>query len=170
VPHVGVKDLDPAAIQGFRKLAAQSGRLSAEFAADSDDLLIEKLHLLEGPYRKRAATLLFHADPEKFTTGACVKIGFFRTDSDLLFHGVVQGDLVTQVEKALDLLLTKYLRAGISYQGSQRLERLPVPEAALREALINAIAHKDYAAGIPVQVSVYDHKLMLWNPGQLPPD
>lgn len=170
VPHVGVKDLDPAALQAFRRLAAQSGRLSAAFVADSDALLVEKLHLLEGPYLKRAATLLFHADPEKFTTGACVKIGFFRTDSDLLFHDVVQGDLVAQVEKALDLLLTKYLRAGISYQGSQRLERLPVPEAALREALINAIAHKDYAAGIPVQISVYDHKLMLWNPGQLPPD
>lgn len=74
------------------------------------------------------------------------------------------------MEKTLDLVLTKYLRASISYRGSQRLERLPVPEAALREALINAIAHKDYAAGIPIQISVYDDKLMLWNPGQLPPD
>lgn len=50
VPHVGVKDLDPAALQAFRRLAAQSGRLSAAFVADSDALLIEKLHLLEGPY------------------------------------------------------------------------------------------------------------------------
>jgi ATP-dependent DNA helicase RecG len=68
------------------------------------------------------------------------------------------------------LLLTKYLRAGISYKGTQRLERLPVPEAALREAVINAIAHKDYGASIPIQISVYEHKLLLWNPGQLPQD
>jgi Predicted transcriptional regulator containing an HTH domain and an uncharacterized domain shared with the mammalian protein Schlafen len=34
--------------------------------------------------------------------------------------------------------------------------------------LINAIAHKDYASGIPIQISVYDDKLMIWNPGQLP--
>ncbi|MDP1603033.1 MAG: ATP-binding protein, partial [Legionella sp.] len=146
------------------------GFANAEGDAESDAVLVEKLHLTEGRFLKRAATLLFHADPEKFTTGACVKIGFFRTDSDLLYHDVIEGDLFTQVEKTLDLLLTKYLRAGISYQGTQRLERFPVPEAALREAVINAIAHKDYGALIPIQISVYDHKLIIWNAGQLPPD
>ena len=83
---------------------------------------------------------------------------------------MIGGDLFTQVDKSLDLLQTKYLRAGISYQGSQRLERFPIPEAALREAVINAIAHKDYGALIPIQISVYDHKLIIWNAGQLPPD
>jgi ATP-dependent DNA helicase RecG len=170
VPYVTMQDLEPRAIQAFRKLAAKSGRLSTDALADSDAVLVEKLHLTEGRFLKRAATLLFHADPEKFTTGACVKIGFFRTDSDLLYHDVIEGDLFTQVEKTLDLLLTKYLRAGISYEGTQRLERFPVPEAALREALINAIAHKDYGALIPIQISVYDRKLLIWNAGQLPPD
>lgn len=170
VPHVSVADLEPRAIQSFRVLARQSGRLSAESLAEGDVALVEKLHLTEGQFLKRAATLLFHPDPEKFTTGAYVKVGFFRTDSDLLYHDMIEGDLFTQVEKTLDLLLTKYLRAGISYQGTQRLERFPVPEAALREAVINAIAHKDYGAAVPIQISVYDHKLMIWNPGQLPPD
>jgi ATP-dependent DNA helicase RecG len=170
VPHVAVDDLDARAIQLFRKLAANSGRLSAASLAEADMVLVEKLHLTEGAYLKRAATLLFHADPEKFTTGACVKIGFFRTDSDLLYHDVIGGDLFTQVDKTLDILLTKYLRAGIAYKGSQRIERLPVPEAALREALVNAIAHKDYGALIPIQISVHENKLIIWNPGQLPPD
>jgi len=88
----------------------------------------------------------------------------------LLYHDVIAGDLFTQVEKTLDMLITKYLRAGISYHGAQRLERLPVPEAALREAVINAIAHKEYGAAIPTQISVYDHKLIIWNAAQLPPD
>lgn len=170
IPHVTTQDLAPHSIEAFRRLAAKSGRLSMESLAESDAVLLDKLHLTDGQYLKRAATLLFHADPEKFTTGACVKIGFFRTDSDLLYHDVIEGDLFTQVEKTLDLLLTKYLRAGISYQGAQRLERLPVPEVALREAVINAIAHKDYGAAIPIQISVYDHKLIFWNAGQLPPD
>ncbi|MFJ7145042.1 ATP-binding protein [Pseudomonas protegens] len=39
---------------------------------------------------------------------------------------------------------------------------------ALREALLNAVIHKDYASGIPIQISVYDHQIVLWNPGQLP--
>jgi ATP-dependent DNA helicase RecG len=170
VPHLAMQNLDARAFQTFRRLAGLSGRLSAESLAASDAELVDKLHLTEGPYLKRAAALLFHADPEKFTTGACVKLGFFRTDSDLLYQDVVQGDLFTQVDKTLDLLTTKYLRAGISYQGTQRLERLPIPDAALREAVINAIAHKDYGAAVPIQISVYAHQLIIWNPGQLPPD
>jgi ATP-dependent DNA helicase RecG len=170
VPYVAPDDLDPQAFKTFRQLAARSGRLDAASLAEADVSLIEKLHLREGQYLKRAATLLFHADPQKFTTGAYVKIGFFRTNVDLLYHDVIEGTLFNQIDRTLDLLLTKYLRAGLSYQGSQRHERLPVPEPALREALINAIAHKDYGSGIPIQISVYDDKLMIWNPGQLPAD
>ncbi len=73
------------------------------------------------------------------------------------------------MERTLDLLVTKYLKAGISYQGVQRVETLPVTEAALREAVLNAIVHKDYASGTPIQISVYNNKLMVWNPGELPP-
>ena len=97
-----------------------------------------------------------------------MKIGFFRTNADLLYHDEIHGDLFTQVEKTLELLLTKYLKAGISYRGVQRVEAYPVPEAALREALLNAIVHKDYATGTPIQISVYSDKIMLWNPGELP--
>ena len=107
------------------------------------------MHLLDGSYLKRAAVLLFHPDPERFVTGAFVKIGFFRTNADLLYHDEIHGDLFTQVEKTLDLLLTKYLKAGISYRGIQRVENLPVPEAALREAVLNAVVHKDYAGAPP---------------------
>ncbi len=121
-----------------------------------------------GNYLKRAAVLAFHPDPEKFVTGAFVKIGYFRTNDDLLYHDEVHGDLFTQVSRTIDLLLTKYLKAAITYQGIQRVETLPVPEPALREAVLNAIIHKDYASGTPVQISVYADKLMVWNPGQLP--
>ncbi len=33
---------------------------------------------------------------------------------------------------------------------------------------MNAVIHKDYRTGIPIQISVYEHKIVLWNPGQLP--
>lgn len=114
--------------------------------------------------------MLFHDEPERVATGAFVKIGYFPTDSDLLYHDEVHGPLLDQVEKTVDLLLTKYLRAGISYEGVQRLETFPVPEVALREAVINAVAHKDYGSGIPIQISVYHDKLMIWNAGELPPN
>ena len=168
VPHFKVSDLSHQALVTFRKKAAKSNRLSVGLLAEPDAVLLDKLKLIENGYLKRAAVMLFHDDPERVVTGAYVKIGYFRTDSDLLYHDEVHGDLFSQVEKTLDLLLTKYLRAGISYEGVQRIEAFPVPEAALREAVINSIAHKDYSSAIPIQISVYHDKLMLWNPGQLP--
>ena len=68
-PYVALQDLELRAIQAFRKLAAQSGRLSTPPLAESDAALVEKLHPTEGAYLKRTATLLFYADPEKFNTG-----------------------------------------------------------------------------------------------------
>lgn len=52
--------------------------------------------------------------------------------------------------------------------GLQRRERFLFPDAALREALLNAVVHKDYSSGIPVQISVYDDRIVFWNPGDLP--
>lgn len=167
-PGFALGDLSDQALALFRKRAAKSGRLTDELLDEPDDVLIDKLRLSEGDYLKRAAVLLFGKDPDRLITGAYVKVGFFRTDSDLLYHDEIHGDLFQQVEQTLDLLLTKYLRAGITYERIQRVETFPAPEEALREAVINAIAHKDYAAANPIQISVYNDKLMLWNPGLLP--
>ena len=117
---------------------------------------------------KRAALLLFHADPERFVTGAFVKIGYFRSASDLAYHDEVHGNLFEQTAQTIDLVRTKYLKAAITYQGIQRIERYPVPNAALREAILNALVHRDYAVGAPVQIRVYENRLKIWNPAVLP--
>jgi len=168
VPRVSSADLSVAAIAGFRKRAERGGRIELATLSESDVGLLEKLQLIEGEFLKRAAVLLFHPDPEVFVTGAFVKIGFFDKTGELVYHDEVRGDLFGQVERTLDLLLTKYLKAGITYEGVQRVERFPVPRAALREALLNALVHRDYAVGAPVQIRVYEDRLKLWNPAVLP--
>ncbi len=170
VPYVSVGDLDAKALAYFRKQAMQSQRLSSEILNEPDRALLDKLHLTEGTYLKRAAVLLFHPDPERYVTGAYVKIGFFENNVDLRYHDEVHGDLFTQANQTIEILRAKYLKALISYEGLQRIETYPVPDPALREALLNAVVHKDYGSGIPIQISVYSDKLMIWNPGQLPPD
>ena len=167
VPNVETADLDATSLKRFRERAGKSGRLPAEILKDDDAALIGKLHLEEGAYLKRAAILLFHDDPERFVTGAFIKIGYFRRDEELVFHDEVHGSLFAQVDKAMDLLLTKYLSATLAYEGVQRVEKYPLPEVALREALMNAVAHKDYESGVPIQISVYDNRIAIWNNGQL---
>jgi ATP-dependent DNA helicase RecG len=167
-PGVTLKDLSGAAVRRFRALARSSGRVEPGTLRAPLADLIDKLRLREGAHLKRAALLLFHEDPERFVSGAFVKIGFFRSESDLAYHDEVHGDLFTQVATTIDLLRTKYLKAAIRYEGIQRIEYFPVPDAALREALLNALVHRDYAVAAPVQIRVYEDRLAIWNPAVLP--
>jgi ATP-dependent DNA helicase RecG len=168
VPGVTVGALDPAALARFRQRAALSKRLGAE-ALDVDDVgLLEKLRLTEGRYLKRAAVLLFHSEPECFVTGSSIKIGYFEDDTDLRYHDEIAGGLFNQVGRTMELLSSKYLKADISYEGIQRIESFPVPESALREAVVNAVVHRDYAIAAPIQIRVYGERLLIWNPGELP--
>ena len=168
MPGVTVRDLSGAAVRRFRTLARSRGRVEPGILREPIPNLIDKLRLREGTHLKRAALLLFHKDPERFVSGAFVKIGFFRSESDLAYHDEVHGDLFTQVAATIDMLQPKYLKAAISYEGIQRIERFPVPNEALREAILNALVHRDYAVAAPVQIRVYEDRLRIWNPAVLP--
>ncbi|MBF0543175.1 MAG: putative DNA binding domain-containing protein [Candidatus Riflebacteria bacterium] len=170
LPRMKVSELDQEAILFFKNQALLSKRLDRTITKESTLSLFEKLHLLDEKKLKRAAVLLFHSDPEKFVTGACIKIGYFENDADLRYQDEVHGPLLKQVDRTIEIIKAKYFKALISYKGLQRIETYPVPEVALREAILNAVVHKDYSSGAPIQISVYSDKLMIWNPGQLPLD
>ena len=170
VPGVDVDALDSRALSNFRRRAVRAKRLDADALEGGDRDLLEKLKLMDGQYLKRSAILLFHSDPERFFTNARLKIGYFESESEVLYHDEVQGYLISQVDRAMDLLLTKYLKAVISYEGIQRVETYPVPEDALREAVLNAIIHRDYGTPATIQIRVYENRLYIWNPGELPQD
>jgi ATP-dependent DNA helicase RecG len=167
-PSFTVRSCSAAALRLFKQRATESGRMDRAVLRDGREAVLGNLELIEKHGLKRAACLLFSDRPERFVSGAWIKIGFFLTDDDLRYQDEIHGNLFEQVEKALDLLHTKYLKAYISYQGLLRRETFLFPDAALREALLNAVVHKDYSSGIPIQISVYDDQIVLWNPGDLP--
>ncbi len=168
VPNIIVADLKQETFDLFRKRAIKNQRIEEDTLTDTNEHLIENLHLKENNFLKRAAILLFHAQPEIFVTGAYIKIGYFETDDVLKFQDEAHGNLFEQIEKAMDLLFTKYIKAEISYEGINRIEKYEYPRDAVREALLNAIAHKDYSGSTPIQISVYSDKIIFWNEGQLP--
>ncbi|GHS84682.1 ATP-dependent DNA helicase [Bacteroidia bacterium] len=168
VPNVQVEDLKADTFTFFKEKGIKSSRIDADSRNDTPLQVLENLKLVDKNLLNRAAVVLFHPDPEKFVSGAYIKIGFFRTDSDLLFQDEIHGNLFEQVEKTMDFLLTKYTKALISYEGLTRVETYEYPKDALREALLNAVAHKDYTGPYPIQISVYADKIMMWNYGRLP--
>ena len=167
MPGVRMRDLDGHTLADFRERASASGRLNQNILRASDSEIIERLRLREGRHLKRAAVLLFHPEPQSFFREAYLKIGYFR-GPDIIYQDAVEGDLFAQVERTIDLLYSKYSRALISYDGVYRVETHPVPYQAMREAVANAVIHRDYSVPAPIQIRVYDDRVAIWNAGRLP--
>lgn len=170
MPAFTIDDVDDNVVAAFKKLAAKKGRIDSNLLDEPKEVLLDRLHLMNGDYLTNAAMLLFSKDPERYQLGAFLKIGYFKNDADLLYQDEIHGSLLEQVDKAIELIYLKYMRAKISYEGIQRIERYFVPEAALREALLNAVCHKQYQSGVPIQISVYEDRLYVANVGSLPED
>ncbi len=170
LPKLTVADLKPEAIALFKQKAMIRGRLTTEETNISDEMLMENLHLMdEDGYLIRAAMLAFYQDPEKWVTGAYIKIGFFGdSDSDLQYQDEIHGPLIEQIDRTLDLVYTKYMKARITYEGIQRVEVFMFPREAFREILLNAVVHKDYSSCNPIQISVYENQMFIWNDGEMP--
>ena len=170
IERAKIEELSESALNRFRKEAARSGRVDEGVLKDKTEHLLHDLRLIdEDGHLNRAALLLFHPDPERFVFGAYIKIGFFRDDKgNLEFQDEIHGALMEQVDKAMDLIKSKYLIYRISYEGISRRETPQFPVEAIRESLMNAIAHKDYASAVPVQISVFPDHITFWNAGQLP--
>ncbi len=99
-----------------------------------------------------------------------MKIAYFKNDSEIIYQDEVHGSLLEQVNKIIDLIYTKYLKGIIAYENITRTENYSYPKEAIREALLNAIVHKDYAKLTPIQIRVYDNKLMISNDCIFPND
>lgn len=168
VPSVKPEDLSAESIKDFKESGIKKKRMDADVLADSPVEFLSSLDMMVDGQITRAGVLMFHPKPEKLFPGAFIKIGFFKTDSDLLFQDEIHGSLVQQVDRAFDLLTTKYMNYIISYEGLQRVENPTFPEDPLRECILNSISHKDYAEQIPIQISVYPDRIVFWNPGSLP--
>lgn len=168
MPDFKIDDIDDTAVEFFKKKAREKGRLDEEALSETKKNLMDKLQLIRDGYLTHAAALLFSDNPDKWFLGAYIKIGFFETDADLIYHDEIHGSLLQQVDKAMDLIYTKYLKAKITYTRTTRRERFPFPDAAVKEALLNALIHKQYESEIPIQVSVYDDRMYIANIGRLP--
>lgn len=82
---------------------------------------------------------------------------------------VFSGDIIDQVDKALNFVLEHIPMAAWLVPGEiERREKYEYPPDAVKEAIVNAIVHRDYSSTGNVQVRVFDDRIEMWNPGRLP--
>lgn len=167
VPDVNINDFFHDAFTIFRDKAVTSGRLSPDDVATSDVKLLQSLNLIEGNYLLKAAILLFHQKPEKWCLGSCIKIGCFENEADLIYQDEIGGSLIGIADRVMDTIYTKYFKGLIRYEGIQRIDHYPVPREALREAVLNAVVHRDYSTGSPIQIKIFDDRIHVFNDKRL---
>jgi len=169
VTGAGEDDLDSETIRIFTVKAVEKDRIPPSALSESPMMLMKRLNLLtQTGQLTRAAILLFGKQPSMISPTTSFKIARFGKDpSDMLFHDIIETNLLTMAEKVMEKIKDRYLLKSISYRGIERVESLEYPESALREAILNSIIHKDYSSTWTF-LRIYDDRFHLWNPGLLP--
>jgi len=168
VPSASFTDIDASTVQRFIELSISANRLHPDARNSSLQSLFGNLHLLDDLKQiKRVALLAFAADPVKFFPSMYAKIGRFVSETNIVVQDVIECNLFTMIENIMDILKAKYLKSVISYNGLHREEQLEYPVKALREAILNALIHRDYTGAV-TQIRVNNDSFEIWNAGLLP--
>lgn len=160
-------DLDPEKIDRFVQALKEKGRLSIPTQATNEEVL-RKLELIKDAIPTRAALLLFGVNPESFFSSAFLKIGRFRSPTHIVDDREIHGTVIDQLDSAMSWFKERLATEFIITDKPEREVHWEYPLAAIREAVTNAVCHRDYRSLAHPQIRLYDDRLEIWNPGSLP--
>lgn len=165
--RAGLSDISISKVKAFIAMANREKRRPVP-AGTAPMELLKKLKLVRGGQPTRAAILLFGKDPQEFYSQARLKIGRFRDETLIVDDRRIDGTLFDQVEGAIGYFREK-LDTRFEMTGRPQREVVwEYPLKALREAVTNAICHRNYASARDTEVRLYDREVMVWNDGGLP--
>lgn len=164
-------DLDENRIRKFLKQARKARAFPLSENAEPEDVLAH-LNLLSDRQPTYAAVLLFGHKPQQFLLPSEVKCAHFhgiQVSKPIPSYQVYKGTVFELVDQAEDFVLSKInLAVGTRKESAQVPVAYEIPKEVVREALVNAIAHRDYTSNGSVQVMLFTDRLEVWNPGTLP--
>jgi len=160
-------DLDQNQIGFFIKQLRNVGRRPIPKEASHKDIL-EKLNLLKKGIPTRTALLLLGKYPTRYFPSAYIKLGRFRSQTLIVDDKRIDGNILTQIDEAMSWFRERFETEFIITGKPQRDVIWEYPLDAVREAIINAVCHRDYRMNINIQVRLHDDRLEIWNAGALP--
>ncbi len=160
-------DLDlPPALAYLSTLGAFSG-------SDPEDALLQRgcLAPVGGALRPTyAGLLLFGREPQRWVRSAEILLARYAGSSmsDRFIKAQVQGTLPEQIRQA-EAFVRENVRRGAQLSGLERIEETQYPLDAVREAIVNAVAHRDYQIrGDEIRVLLFRDRIEIYSPGRLP--
>ncbi len=171
VAGASLADLEPAAVRDLLEAAYPAGAIPKEVPAERVLLNLRLAREVGGRSRPTVTTILFLGkEPQRFLPHAHIAaaripgrdLAAAPSDSKRIEGTIPQ--MIEDVARFLGL----HLRAAHRIEGFAPETHHELPLEALREAVINALAHRDYTVAAPVRVLVYDDRVEVRTPGGLP--
>ncbi len=162
------EEIDTDTVRNFIQRAVKNNRLIDVSLNEPIEVILEKLELLVDGKLTNGAILLFSKNPQRHFINLCIRIGRFKTEITIIDDKWIKGNLMQQFEESLKII-KQLINVRYEIKGIEREDVWDYPLPAIREALLNALTHRDYfnIANFIV-IKVYNDHIWFSNPGGLP--
>ncbi|MEA3342538.1 MAG: helix-turn-helix domain-containing protein [archaeon] len=164
-------DIDEEKLAWFLKKAKAERKMSIDEQTPAKEAL-EKLGLIHNNKLTNAAVLLFGKEPQRQFLQAevrCAKFKGIEAVKPFLDMRVLRGNIYGQIDAGERFILDNIKKQAWVEPGKiERQEKWEYPPDAIREAITNAVCHRDYAPSSNIHISIFDDRIEVWNPGKVP--
>lgn len=162
------EEIDTSTVKRFVHLAVAKNRLPSASLDEQPQIILRKLNLMIDGKLTNGAILLFGKNPQNYFINLCVRIGRLKTETTIIDDKWAKGNLFQQFEETINIL-KQFISVRYEIKGLEREDIWDYPIPALREAVLNALTHRDYfnIANF-IQIKVYDDLIWFFNLGGLP--
>lgn len=166
---INISDLSEQRIRGAIRLGVEGGRINPSAMTEPIEMVLDKLQLLSGGKPNNGALTLFglNINDARFN----LRMARFRgtNKNEFIDNQKVRGNFFELLDAGMAFFF-KWLALSGKIVGLYREEHLEIPYEALREALINALCHRNYEQyNICIGIAIYDDRIEIESPGKFPP-
>lgn len=162
--------IDPETVRKFIRMASRNGRLKTADENEDIKTILKKLKLIINGKLTNAAIMLFGNDPQEYFINALVRVGRFKDETTIIGDRRIEGNLFKQIEEAEEAI-KNFINVRYEITGEQltRKDIWDYPLDAIREALLNAVIHRDYFKyNVQTQIKIFNDWIWFFNIGGLP--
>ena len=168
---LSLSDLSSERIMGCIRLGVNGGRIPATALTEPIEDTLSKWKLFFNGAPTNGAALLFSSNTYPYDNFKLRMARFLGTNkNEFIDNQLAEGNFFDLLDAGMSFLFKHLNLSGrITGRSLMREERLEIPVDALREALINALCHRQWEkANLTISIAIYDDRVEIANPGVFP--
>jgi len=170
---VSINELDTVEVLSTLHEGIFNGRIPESYTTENPEIALLRLGLIKDSKITNAAVILFGKHPELIFSQCLLRLARFRgiDKTEFIDNRQVSGNIFKLIKDAMAFANTYLpIASSFSKQSIERIDTPFFPILALREAIANAVCHRDYSYhGGSVSFAIFDNRIEIWSYGSFPP-